>query len=648
MVTAIVDINMLQMSTEEACSVMETIKTETNIHWHKASLVFMITGSFTEIQHARKCLMYVVGGRGPSLQPDKFDSRSAEQSPNDVEGASYTAAVNYSAVEVTEIVSNKDKDEQHIAFETVANSQTSELRSAQPKGNNFNRGRDEGTRLGGRAAARRRRKDQDKTSNGHDSAGAIATSPNSGHHKNECPICLDTFENPKTLKKCKHKFCTSCIDQALKVNNRCPVCKAPCGVLRGSQSPVAVASSSLPYFSRPCPSSSAPFQELGKDSRENECPICLDNFKNPKTLKKCQHKFCTSCIDQALKVNNRCPVCKAPCEVLRGSQSPVAVAFSSLPYFSRPCPSSSAPFQELGKDSRENECPICLDNFKNPKTLKKCQHKFCTSCIDQALKVNNRCPVCKVPCEVLRGSQSPVAVASSSLPYFSRPSPSPSAPFQELGKDNRGNECPICLDTMIDPKTLNKCQHKFCTSCIDQALNVNNRCPVCKAPCGTPRGNQPRGTMTSRVNRSSLPGHEGYGTITINYHFPSGIQTAEHPNPGQRYSGADREAYLPDSPEGREVLQLLRKTFDARLVFTVGTSVTSGRSNQTIWNDVHHKTSRHGGPTWYELSESLFVARHICLLVIVCLSVCLSVCLIIPSIWRILVWFVLVVFKYHI
>ena len=96
-----VDINVLQMSSQEACSVMETIKTETNIHWHKANVR--------------------TGWRGPSLQPDKSNSCSTEQSPNDVEGASYTAAVNYSEVEVTEIVSNKDKDEQHIAFKIVAN-----------------------------------------------------------------------------------------------------------------------------------------------------------------------------------------------------------------------------------------------------------------------------------------------------------------------------------------------------------------------------------------------------------------------------------------------------------------------------------------------------------------------------------------------
>ena len=88
----------------------------------------------------------------------------------------------------------------------------------------------------------------------------------------------------------------------------------------------------------------------------------------------------------------------------------------------------------------------------------------------------------------------------------------------------------------------------------------------------------------------------GYGKIVINYHFPSGVQGSEHPNPGQRYQGTSRTAYLPDNHEGREVLQLLRRAFDARLVFTVGTSNTTGLSNQVIWNDIHHKTSISGGP----------------------------------------------------
>ena len=68
------------------------------------------------------------------------------------------------------------------------------------------------------------------------------------------------------------------------------------------------------------------------------------------------------------------------------------------------------------------------------------------------------------------------------------------------------------------------------------------------------------------------------------------MQGPEHPNPGQYYQGTSRTAYLPDNHEGREVLQLLRRAFDARLVFTVGTSNTTGLSNQVIWNDIHPAT----------------------------------------------------------
>ena len=93
-----------------------------------------------------------------------------------------------------------------------------------------------------------------------------------------------------------------------------------------------------------------------------------------------------------------------------------------------------------------------------------------------------------------------------------------------------------------------------------------------------------------------IPNFAGYGTIIIDYSFLPGIQSVEHPNPGQCYEGTYRQAYLPDTREGRKVLQLLRRAFDARLVFTVGTSTTTGFQNQVTWNDIHHKTSTIGGP----------------------------------------------------
>ena len=101
--------------------------------------------------------------------------------------------------------------------------------------------------------------------------------------------------------------------------------------------------------------------------------------------------------------------------------------------------------------------------------------------------------------------------------------------------------------------------------------------------------------ILSQYSRSPLPGNQGYGTIVIEYHIPNGLQTKEHPNPGQRFTGTSRRAYLPCSPEGQEVLRLLQKAFNARLIFTVGTSVTSGQSNVVVWNDIHHKTNTSGG-----------------------------------------------------
>jgi len=72
------------------------------------------------------------------------------------------------------------------------------------------------------------------------------------------------------------------------------------------------------------------------------------------------------------------------------------------------------------------------------------------------------------------------------------------------------------------------------------------------------------------------------------------VMQSDHPNPGKWYKGTTRFAYLPDSPQGRQILQLLRRAFEAELVFTIGTSNTTGKDNVVIWNDIHHKTKPSG------------------------------------------------------
>ncbi|XP_060054252.1 E3 ubiquitin-protein ligase DTX3L isoform X2 [Erinaceus europaeus] len=169
--------------------------------------------------------------------------------------------------------------------------------------------------------------------------------------------------------------------------------------------------------------------------------------------------------------------------------------------------------------------------------------------------------------------------------------------------------CPICMDTISNKKVLPKCKHEFCTTCVKKALLYKPSCPLCQTFYGVQTGNQPEGTMDVSFSKISLPGYENCDTIVINYKMNGGIQTEEHPNPGKRYVGVHRTAYLPDNKEGKEVLKLLQRAFDQKLIFTVGYSRTTGQTNVITWNDIHHKTSRGGGPERYGYPDLDYLKR---------------------------------------
>lgn len=59
-----------------------------------------------------------------------------------------------------------------------------------------------------------------------------------GHHDATCPICLSEYnvkEMVRCIPKCRHCFHADCIDEWLKMNGTCPIC-------RNSPSPVHVES----------------------------------------------------------------------------------------------------------------------------------------------------------------------------------------------------------------------------------------------------------------------------------------------------------------------------------------------------------------------------------------------------------------------
>jgi deltex len=106
----------------------------------------------------------------------------------------------------------------------------------------------------------------------------------------------------------------------------------------------------------------------------------------------------------------------------------------------------------------------------------------------------------------------------------------------------------------------------------------------------------PKGTMP-------LETYEDIGTWFIYYEFHDGIRN------GVKYRGTRRNAYLPDTKEGREVVFLLIKAFKRKVTFTVGDSVTTGRKNVVVWNSVHHKTHTHGGLMCYGYPDPTYFNR---------------------------------------
>ncbi|KAG9328930.1 hypothetical protein JZ751_009233 [Albula glossodonta] len=115
--------------------------------------------------------------------------------------------------------------------------------------------------------------------------------------------------------------------------------------------------------------------------------------------------------------------------------------------------------------------------------------------------------------------------------------------------------CPICMDTFKEKKKL-ECKHEFCSECLRRSLD-----------------------SMGQASKSR-----------------------------KQFNGADRVAYLPTMLKVERCL-LLERAFDQKLIFTVGTSTTTGATNTVTWNDIHHKTSQHGGPERYGYPDPDYLKR---------------------------------------
>ena len=144
--------------------------------------------------------------------------------------------------------------------------------------------------------------------------------------------------------------------------------------------------------------------------------------------------------------------------------------------------------------------------------------------------------------------------------------------------------------------------HFFHIECLDLLIGDKKsfKCPNCSKIYGILIGDQPPGSMSAHISYNiHCSGFEDCDTIVIKYDFPSGSE----------YSGTYRTAFLPNNKEGKEILGLLKVCFDRKLTFTVGTSVTTGVTNTTEWNGVHHKTNLYGGSTNFGYPDNTYFNR---------------------------------------
>uniref|UniRef100_A0A8C6YJG2 E3 ubiquitin-protein ligase n=1 Tax=Naja naja TaxID=35670 RepID=A0A8C6YJG2_NAJNA len=151
-------------------------------------------------------------------------------------------------------------------------------------------------------------------------------------------------------------------------------------------------------------------------------------------------------------------------------------------------------------------------------------------------------------------------------------------------KNPPDEDCTICMERLVSSSgyegilrhkgakpelvgKLGKCGHMYHLLCLVAMYNNGNKdgslqCPTCKAIYGEKTGTQPPGKMEFHIIPHSLPGYPDCKAIRIVYNIPAGIQ----------------------------ILKLLIVAWERRLIFTIGTSNTTGESDTVVWNEIHHKT----------------------------------------------------------
>ncbi|KAJ8376952.1 hypothetical protein SKAU_G00075320 [Synaphobranchus kaupii] len=163
--------------------------------------------------------------------------------------------------------------------------------------------------------------------------------------------------------------------------------------------------------------------------------------------------------------------------------------------------------------------------------------------------------------------------------------------------------CPLCMEPFQKKQRL-ICTHAFCAACLEKSVaRVGLQCPVCLKALSVV-GDQPEGEMVLKNLKDCF----GTDIVCIMYNIPSGIQTEAHPNPGKPFTGIQTEAWIPNryysydkTYQGKEVLKLLQRAFEQKLIFTV--YATDGAADRVVFTDIPHARN------FYECREPDFLQK---------------------------------------
>eukprot|EP00977_Amphora_coffeiformis_P005154 scaffold1102_cov147-Amphora_coffeaeformis.AAC.1 len=139
------------------------------------------------------------------------------------------------------------------------------------------------------------------------------------------------------------------------------------------------------------------------------------------------------------------------------------------------------------------------------------------------------------------------------------------------------------------------CQHVFHKGCATTIINKYSKCPCCRHFFKQPQGESPSSNLSVVFDPKLTCNGFSPGTIQLGYAMECGVQKSYHGNRGVCFGSNHRVAYVPDAPDGRKLLRRLVYAFLRGLIFQVGTSLTTGFSDQIIWGTMHQRTNTDTG-----------------------------------------------------